>query len=74
MCSLCEAYQFGIDIRNELHETDLVTTFENLERSINTLEDGYPVWHPSPLSFRAMVLAFTFIESRATRTPPSLDD
>jgi len=28
MRSLCEAYQFGIDIRNGLHETDLVTALE----------------------------------------------
>lgn len=62
MQSLCEAYQFGIDIQNGLHETDLVTVFENLERSIDTLEDGYSAWHPAPLSFRAMVLAFVFME------------
>jgi hypothetical protein len=62
MQSLCEAYQFGIDIRNALREADLVTAFENLERSINTLEDGYPAWHPAPLSFHAMVLSFIFLE------------
>ncbi|WP_435197300.1 transposase [Natronomonas sp. EA1] len=62
MRSLCEAYQFGIDIRTDLRKTDIVTVFENLERSIDTLEDGYPAWHPAPLSFRAMVLAFVFME------------
>jgi len=59
---LCEAYQIGIAIRNDLHESDLVTAFENLDHSIDSIEDGYPAWHPSPLSFRAMVLAFIFLE------------
>ena len=62
MYYLCEAYQFGIDIRNNLHDTDLVTAFENLNRLIDAIEDGYPAWHPAPLSFRAMVLSFIFME------------
>lgn len=62
MLSLCEAYQLGITIRNELKETDLVTTFENLNHSIDAIEDGYPAWHPAPLSFRAMVLSFVFMK------------
>jgi len=60
--SLCEAYQLGIAIRNELKETDLVTAFENLDHSIDAIEDGYPAWHPAPLSFRAMVLSFVFMK------------
>lgn len=59
---LCEAYQLGIAIRNDLYESDLVTAFENLDHPIDSIEDGYPVWHPAPLSFRAMVLAFIFLE------------
>ncbi|MFB6235011.1 MAG: transposase [Halopenitus sp.] len=59
---LCEAYQLGITIRNDLHDTDLVTAFENLDHSIDSIEDGYPAWHPAPLSFRAMVLSFIFME------------
>jgi len=59
---LCEAYQLGISIRNDLHDTDLVTAFEQLDHSIDTIEDGYPAWHPAPLSFRAMVLSFIFME------------
>lgn len=59
---LCEAYQLGIAIRNDLHDTDLVTAFEHLDRSISAIEDGYPAWHPAPFSFRAMVLAFIFME------------
>ncbi|WP_049990589.1 transposase [Natrinema salifodinae] len=61
-CYLCEAYQLGITIRNELQHTDLVTAFENLDQSIDAIEDGYPAWHPAPLSFRAMVLASIFME------------
>nr|WP_273739336.1 hypothetical protein [Natrinema soli] len=57
-----EAYQLGIAIRNELKGTDLVTAFENLDHSIDQIEDGYPAWHPAPLSFRGMVLAFVFME------------
>jgi hypothetical protein len=59
---LCEAYQLGIAIRHNLHEFDLVTAFENLDHSIDEVEDGYPAWHPAPLSFRAMVLSFSFME------------
>jgi len=59
---LCEAYKLGIAIRNDLQHTDLVTAFENLDHSIDSIEDGYPAWHPAPLSFRAMVLAFIFLE------------
>jgi len=62
MRSLCESYQLGITIRNELKESDLVTAFENLDHSIDAIEDEYPAWHPAPLSFRAMVLSFVFIE------------
>ncbi|TKX55100.1 hypothetical protein EXE44_16555, partial [Halorubrum sp. SS7] len=62
MRSLCEAYQLGITIRNKLKETDLVTAFEKLDHSIDAIEDGYPAWHPAPLSFRAMVLSFVFME------------
>ncbi len=62
MRSVCEAYQLGISIRNELKETDLVTVFENLGHAIDAIEDGYPAWHPAPLSFRAMVLSFVFME------------
>jgi len=59
---LCEAYQLGIIIRNKLRETNLVTAFENLDHSIDSIEDGYPAWHPAPLSFRAMVFSFVFVE------------
>ncbi|WP_442908249.1 transposase [Halobacterium sp. KA-6] len=59
---LCEAYQLGIAIRNELQHTDLVTAVENLDHSVDSIEDGYPSWHPAPLSFRAMVLSFVFME------------
>jgi hypothetical protein len=59
---LCEAYQIGITIRNELDDTDLITTFENLDHSIDSVTDSYPAWHPAPFSFRAMVFAFIFME------------
>jgi hypothetical protein len=59
---LCEAYQLGLAIRNKLEESDLVTVLDNIDHSMNEIEDGYPAWHPAPLSFRGMVLAFVFIE------------
>ncbi|OSO88084.1 hypothetical protein B9H04_17640 [Halorubrum ezzemoulense DSM 17463] len=62
MRSLCEAYQLGITIRNELKKVGLVTALENLDYSTDAIEDGYPAWHPAPLSFRAMVLSFVFME------------
>ena len=60
--SLCEAYQLGIAIRNELEGLDLVTVFESLDHSTDAIEDGYPAWYPAPLCFRAMVLSFVFME------------
>jgi len=51
MRSLCEAYQLGINIRNDLHETDIVTAFEDLKCPIDTIEDRYPAWHPAPFNF-----------------------
>ncbi|PHQ39057.1 transposase [Halorubrum persicum] len=62
MRSLCEAYQLGITIRNELKNADLVTAAEDLDHSLDAIEDGYPAWHPAPLSFRGMVLSFVFME------------
>lgn len=62
MRSLCEAYQLGITIRNELKNADLVTAVEDLEHSLDAIEDEYPAWHPTPLSFHAMVLSFVFME------------
>src|SRR6056297_480558 len=59
---LCEAYQLGIAIRNNLYDSDLITAFENLDHPIDSIEDGYPAWHPAPFSFRAMVLSFVFME------------
>ena len=59
---LCEAYQLGVAIRNDLQHTNLVTAFESLAHSIDSIEDGYPAWHPAPLSFRAMILSFIFRE------------
>ncbi|WP_423746727.1 transposase [Haladaptatus sp. SPP-AMP-3] len=59
---LCEAYQLGIAIRDDLQVTDLLTAFEKLDQSVETIHDGYPAWHPGPLSFRAMVLSFIYLE------------
>ena len=60
--SLCEVYQLGITIRDKLKETDLITVFEDFDHTIDAIEDRYPAWHPAPLSFRAMVLSFVFME------------
>jgi len=59
---LCEAYQPGITIRNNLRHTNLVTTFEQIEHPLDVIQDAYPGWHPAPSSFRSMVLAFVFME------------
>jgi len=58
----CAKRTSSIIIRNKLRETNLVTAFENLDHSIDSIEDGYPAWHPAPLSFRAMVFSFVFVE------------
>lgn len=36
----CEAYQLGIAIRNALYDSDLVTAFESLNKSIDRLRTG----------------------------------
>ena len=59
---LCEAYQIRIAIRNDLYESDLATAFENIDHSIDAIEDGYPAWHPAPFSFRAMALALGLLD------------
>lgn len=45
-------------MRNDLQNTNPATAFENLNHSINSIEDWYPAWHPALLPFHAMVLAF----------------
>ncbi|PSP98204.1 transposase, partial [Halobacteriales archaeon QS_4_70_19] len=62
MRSLCEAYRLGISIRSNLTRSDLLTAVEQVDHSIEAIDDGYPAWHPAPLSFRAMVLAFVVME------------
>jgi hypothetical protein len=59
---LCEAYQLGITIRNNLHHTNLVIPFEQIEHPLDAIQDGYLCWHPAPSSFRSMGLAFVFME------------
>jgi hypothetical protein len=61
MRSLCEAYQLGISIRTKLTRSDLLTAVEQIDHSTDGIKGGYPAWHPAPLSFRAMVLAFVVI-------------
>ncbi len=39
---VCEAFQIGISIRKGVEGTDLVTAFENVDHSIDAIEDGYP--------------------------------
>jgi len=73
-CAPCAKRTSSIIIRNKLRETNLVTAFENLDHSIDSIEDGYPAWHPAPLSFRAMVFSFVFVEITVTHTPTSVDD
>jgi hypothetical protein len=63
MRSLCEAYQLGISVRTDLTHSDLLTAVEQVGHSIDAIDDGYPAWHPAPLSFRAMVLAFVIMET-----------
>lgn len=67
-------------IREHLREgTDFCTALTDLRLQTETLEDGYPEWHPAPYSFHGMLMLFLYREVtgdsyRAITRHPELAD
>jgi hypothetical protein len=60
---LTEAYSVGIDLREKLRGgTALTHALASLEGLFDTLEDGYPDWHPAPYSFDGVLRLFLYRE------------
>ncbi|QIO25360.1 transposase [Haloarcula sp. JP-L23] len=60
---LTDAYCVGIDLHDQLRGGSVLTnTLTALEGPFDTLEDGYPEWHPAPYSFHGMLRLFLYRE------------
>lgn len=60
---LTDAFVAALELREHLGEgTDFCTALAGLRFQIGTLEDGYPVWHPSSYSFHGMLKLFVYLE------------
>jgi hypothetical protein len=60
---LTDAYCVGINLREKLRDgSTLNRALATLEGSFDTLEDGYPDWHPAPYSFSGVLRLFLYRE------------
>jgi len=60
---LTDAYSVGIDLREKLRDgTTLNSALATVEGPFDTLEDGYPDWHPAPYSFSGVLRLFLYRE------------
>ena len=60
---LTDAFVAALELRKNLREgTSFCTALADLTLQIETLEDGYPKWHPSPYSFHGMLKLFVYLE------------
>nr|WP_211250897.1 hypothetical protein [Haladaptatus cibarius] len=60
---LTDAFVAALELCKNLREgTDFCTALTDLTYQIETLEDGYPKWHPSPYSFHGMLELFVYLE------------
>ncbi len=60
---LTDAFVAALELRKHLREgTDFCTALTDLRLQIETLEDGYPAWHPASYSFRGMLKLFVYLE------------
>ncbi|SEL78500.1 transposase [Haloferax larsenii] len=60
---LTDAFLVGLDLREHLRFGDsLIAAFEKLEARFDTLEDGYPEWHPASYPFHGMLKLFIYRE------------
>lgn len=60
---LIDAYSIGIDLREKLRSgTCLCDALSAVDGPFETLDDGYPDWHPAPYSFHGMLILFLYRE------------
>nr|WP_254274485.1 hypothetical protein [Halomicroarcula marina] len=60
---LTDAYSVGIKLHRQLRGGSVLTnTLTALEGPFETLEDGYPEWHPAPYPFHGMLRLFLYRE------------
>ncbi|WP_254280652.1 transposase [Haloarcula marina] len=60
---LTDAYSIGIKLHRQLRGGSVLTnTLAALEGPFDTLEDGYPEWHPAPYLFHGMLRLFLYRE------------
>jgi hypothetical protein len=60
---LTDAYLVGLTLIEALKaDQSLCTALRTLEGSFDSLNDGYPEWHPAPHSFEGMVRLFLYRE------------
>jgi hypothetical protein len=60
---LTDAFVAALELRKHLREgTAFCVALTDLELQIETLEDGYPEWHPASYSFHGMLKLFVYLE------------
>jgi hypothetical protein len=60
---LTDAFVAALELRKHLREgTAFCDALTDLELQIETLEDGYPEWHPASYSFHGMLKLFVYLE------------
>ena len=60
---LTDAFVAALELRKHLREgADLCTALTDLRLQIETLDDGYPEWHPASYPFRGMLKLFVYLE------------
>lgn len=60
---LTDAFVASLELRKHLREgTDFCAALTDLRLQIETLEDGYPEWHPASYSFHGMLKLFFYLE------------
>jgi hypothetical protein len=63
---MTDAYSVGIEIAEMYrHGTPLVTAIGRASIGMETLEDAYPEWHPTPYAFEGMLRIFIYREITA---------
>jgi hypothetical protein len=57
------AYVVGVSLRNDLRDgNSLCAAIESIDGPFQTLEDGYPDWHPGPRPFEGILKLFYYRE------------
>lgn len=63
---LTDAYLVALDLTEALRDgQSFFAALRTLERPFDSLDDGYPDWHPAPYSFDGMIHLFIYREFTA---------